>query len=149
MKSKILSVCFLSIAAGGVVFISGCVVRGGGRVAFAPVVIAPQPVYIAPQPVYYAPGPVVEGPVMVPDEYTWDGVEYVGLVGDQYYYLGPGHMWLVAEPWRLERFHGWERDHRDWREHATVNIQFRTDFHGHVQPARRGPGREQKKPEGH
>jgi len=150
MKSKILSVGFLSIAAGGVVFLSGCVVRPDGRGAFAPIIIAaPQPVYIAPQPVYIAPEPVVEGPVMVPDQYTWDGVEYVGLVGDQYFYLGPGNMWLVADPFRLDRFHGWERGHPDWREHATHNDRFRTDHNGHVQPARGGSAKgEKKKPEG-
>jgi hypothetical protein len=149
MKSKVLRVCCLSVAVGGAISLAGCVVRPDGRVAFAPIIIAaPQPVYVAPQPVYYAPGPVVvAGPVMVPDDYTWDGVEYVGLVGDQYYYLGPGNMWLLAEPFRLERFHGWERDHRDWREHAVHNDRFRTDHNGHVQPARGRPakGGEQKK----
>ena len=53
---------------------------------------------------------------MVPDSYAWDGYEYVGLVGDQYYYLGPGNVWLFCEPFRLERFHGWERGHADWRD---------------------------------
>jgi len=71
---------------------------------------------------------------MIPESYVWDGVEFVGLVGDQYFYLGPGNVWLVAEPFRLERFHGWERDHRDWRDHATPNDRFRTDRNGHIQP---------------
>jgi hypothetical protein len=26
--------------------------------------------------------------VGMPDSYAWDGVEYVGVVGDQYMYLG-------------------------------------------------------------
>ena len=147
MKLKILRPGFLVIAAGGLVFLAGCVVRPDGRVAFAPIIIAaPQPVYVAPPPVYIAPGPVVE----VPDDYAWDGVEYVGLVGDQYYYLGPGDVWLVADPFRLERFHGWERGHRDWREHAIRNDRFRTDHNGHAQPGRGGPtrGGEKRRPDG-
>jgi hypothetical protein len=74
---------------------------------------------------------------MVPETYVWDGVEYVGVVGDQYFYLGPGDVWLVCEPFRMERFHGWERDHRDWREHAIRNDRFRRDARGHEQPRNR------------
>ena len=59
--------------------------------------------------------------VGVPDAYVWDGVEYVGVVGDQYMYLGPGGAWLVCDPIRLGRFHGWERGHADWRGHAIRN----------------------------
>lgn len=109
--------------------LSGCVVQPNGQVglmvptvAFAPAVV------VAP--------PVVVEPVMVPEAYTWDGVEYVGLVGDQYFYLGAGNVWLVAGPDRLERFHGWERGHPDWRNHATRNDRFRKDAHGHAQPRR-------------
>ena len=107
------------MAAGG--FVSGCVVEPNGGVAFQPfVVVAPPPVEVAP--------------VMVPDSYAWDGYEYVGLVGDQYYYLGPGNIWLFCEPFRLDRFHGWERGHADWRNHAIRNDRYRTDRNGHVQP---------------
>jgi hypothetical protein len=70
---------------------------------------------------------------MVPDSYVWDGYEYVGFVGDRYYYLGPGNVWLFCEPFRLERFHGWERGHADWRDHAIRNDRYRTDRNGHVQ----------------
>lgn len=97
--------------------VSGCVVEPNGRVGFAPVVVEPQPV-------------VAE----VPDDYVWDGYEYVGLVGGVYFYLGPGDVWLRCEPWRLERFHGWERGHADWREHAVRNVRYRNDSHGHYQP---------------
>ncbi|MGA2869125.1 MAG: hypothetical protein ABSF34_08195 [Verrucomicrobiota bacterium] len=109
-------------------------VQPDGRVAFEPIVVAaPQPVvYAAPPPVYVAPAPAVV--VGVPDSYVWDGDEYVGLVGDQYYYLGPGNVWIVAEPWRIDRFHGWERGHPDWRGHATRNDRYRADAHGRVQP---------------
>jgi hypothetical protein len=71
---------------------------------------------------------------MVPDSYAWDGYEYVGLVGDQYFYLGPGDVWLVCDPFRLDRFHGWERGHPDWRAHAIRNDRFRKDAHVPVIP---------------
>lgn len=76
------------------------------------------------------PPPVVE----VPDTYIWNGVEFVGMVGDRYFYLGPGNVWLACDPVRLERFRGWERYHSDWRDHATRNDRFRNDAHGHVAP---------------
>jgi hypothetical protein len=127
MKNKCLRVFVLSMAAVG--FVSGCVVEPNGRVAFQPfVVVAPQPMVVV------APPPVEVAPAMVPDSYVWDGYEYVGLVGDQYYYLGPGNVWLFCEPFRLERFHGWERGHADWRNHAIRNDRYRTDRNGHVQP---------------
>lgn len=125
---------------------SGCVVEPNGRVAFQPfVVVAPAPVYVAPQPMVVVAPPSVEvAPMMVPDSYAWDGYEYVGLVGDQYYYLGSGNVWLFCEPFRLDRFHGWERGHAGWRDHAVRNDRYRTDRNGHVQPRhddRQGKGR--------
>src|SRR5580704_8962581 len=97
MNTNCLRVCFLSIVGGGLV--SGCVVEPNGEVAFQPfVVVAPAPVVVVSAPV---------SPVMVPDSYAWDGYEYVGLVGDQYFYLGSGNVWLVCDPFRLDRFHGW------------------------------------------
>ena len=108
-----------SIAALALLLVSGCVVRPDGRVGVeAGVVVAP---------------PVVEV-AMVPDDYYWDGYEYVGLVGDQYYYLGPGNVWLVCDPVRLERVHGWERVHPDWQVHVIRNDRYRNDSHGHYQP---------------
>jgi hypothetical protein len=103
---------------------SGCVVRPDGRVGIG-VGVAFQPVVVATPP-----------PVTVPDDYVWDGYEYVGLVGDQYYYLGPGDVWLIADPFRLDRFHGWERGHPDWHAHAIRNDRYRRDAHGHEQPRR-------------
>jgi hypothetical protein len=130
MKTKYLRACILSAAAGGLGLISGCVVQPDGRLAFQPVVVE-------------APAPMVvdAGPVMVPDDYVWDGVEFVGLVGDQYYYLGPGNVWLVCDPLRLERFHGWEGGHPDWRSHAVRNDAYRTDRNGHVQPRHGAPAK--------
>ena len=92
-----------------------------------PVVIVPPapPAVVVPAP---APAVTVEG---VPDTYTWDGVEFVGFVGTQYYYLGPDNAWLPMDGVRLGRFHDWERDHADWRAHATRNELYRHDAHGH------------------
>ncbi|HEY1716709.1 MAG TPA: hypothetical protein VGH42_00255 [Verrucomicrobiae bacterium] len=118
-----------SIVILALMFVSGCVVRPDGRVTFAPIVVAPAPVVVAPPPA------TVEV-AAVPDDYVWDGYEYVGVVGDQYYYLGPGNVWLVCDPVRLERFHGWEGSHRDWRVHAIRNDRYRNDAHGHYQPRR-------------
>lgn len=109
--------------------VSGCVVDQNGRVVWPVVQIAP-PVYVQPPIVEVAP----PEPVMIPETYVWDGVEFVGVVGDQYFYLGDGDVWLVADPFRLERFHGWERDHPDWRDHAIRNDRFRKDAHGREQP---------------
>jgi hypothetical protein len=104
---------------------AGCVVQPDGRLAFEPVVIAPAPVVVEPAP---------PAPVFVPDTYVWDGYEYVGIIGDQYFYLGPGNVWLVCEPFRLERFQGWVGAHPDWRYHAIRNDRYRTDRYGHVHP---------------
>jgi len=90
-------------------------------------------VSVAPPVVDVAP-PVAEVTVGVPDAYVWDGVEYVGFVGGQYMYLGPGGAWLVCGPVRLERFHGWERGHPDWRRTAIRNEG--RNAHGRA-PARR------------
>ncbi len=123
-----------SIATLTLILVSGCVREPNGDLAFAPVVVASPPpvVYVSPTPppVYVVP----PGPVMVPDDYVWDGYEYVGVVGGQYCYLGAGNVWLVCEPFRLERFHGWEKDHPDWHAHAIRNDRYRTDSHGHYQP---------------
>ena len=70
----------------------------------------------------------------VPDTYCWDGDEYVGIVGDQYNYLGPGNVWLVCDPVRLTRFNDFERVHPDWRTHLVTNERYRNDAHGHAHP---------------
>jgi hypothetical protein len=128
-RIKCLHACLLLVATGGLALVSGCVVQPNGQVGlYLPMVVVAPPVVVA--------SPVVVEPVMVPEAYTWDGVEYVGLVGDQYFYLGAGNVWLLAGPDRLERFHGWERGHPDWRNHATRNDRFRKDARGHVQPRR-------------
>ena len=126
MNKNCMRGCLLSAVAGGLVMVSGCVIEPNGAVAFRPVVVV-----APPPPVVVEPAVTVS--VGVPDDYVWDGTEYVGLVGDQYYYLGPGDVWLLCDPVRLDRFHGWERGHPDWRSHAIRNDRFRRDAHGHEQ----------------
>jgi hypothetical protein len=77
-------------------------------------------VSVAP-PSVYVPPPQAVVTVGVPDAYVWDGAEFVGEVGGQYMYLGPGGGWLVCDPIMLGRFHGWERGHPDWRRSAVRN----------------------------
>ena len=86
--------------------VSGCVVRPYGGIAVE------------------APAPVVSVDVY-PDDYVWDGYEYIGVVGGVYYYLGPNHVWIRCEPFRVARFHDWERVHPDWHAHATHNVNYR------------------------
>ena len=101
-----LQICLLSLMTVGLVGLTGCAISFGGSSA--------------------PPSDVVGGdPGLVPDAYTYDGVETVGVVGDQYVYLGPGDVWILCEPFRLERFHAWERDNAGWRERAVRNDRFR------------------------
>ena len=95
MKTKCLYASLIAM------LISGCVVRVGP--APGPVVVAPPP----PPPLEF-----------VPEYYVWDGYEYVGEYGGGFYYLGPGGGWIICDRARLERFHGWERGHPDWRRGA-------------------------------
>jgi hypothetical protein len=106
----------IPLAAVGIATAMACI-AGPSIIITAP---APTVVVSAPAPVVVAPAPV-----MVPDTYVWDGYEYVGVVGDQYYYLGPGNAWIVMDPTRLHRFQGWSGKHSDWRTHATHNVLYR------------------------
>jgi hypothetical protein len=97
------------------------------------VVPAPAPVVVAPAPVVVVqpPAPAVTVVVAVPDTYVWDGVEFVGVVGTQYYYLGAGDLWLPFDHVREVRFHDWEQAHADWRLHVIINEKYRRDAKGH------------------
>ncbi|MGA2243738.1 MAG: hypothetical protein ABSH48_01965 [Verrucomicrobiota bacterium] len=81
-----------------------------------------------------APAPGITVNIGVPDTYAWDGYEYVGVIGDQYYYLGPGNVWLPMGADRLAHFHSWEKAHLDWRTHAIRNERYRLDAQGHAHP---------------
>ncbi len=80
------------------------------------------------------PAPAVTVDIGVPDVYVWDGYEYVGVIGAQYYYLGPGDVWLALDPDHLARWHDWEKDHGDWRDHTIRNERYRRDAQGHDHP---------------
>jgi hypothetical protein len=99
MKTTVKSKICLSVVMTALV--SGCTVtvtpRGGEMVVAPP------------------PPPAV---VVAPEFYVWDGVEFVGEVNGAYMYLNPGGVWVVCDGPRLERFHGWERYHADWRRTA-------------------------------
>ena len=101
MKTKCLHACLMAI------LISGC----SRSEAPAP---PPGPAPAPPGPAAMAP-PLV---AIVPDSYVWDGFEFVGEFGGGFYYFGPGGAWVACDPVRLERFHGWERGHPDWRSGA-------------------------------
>jgi hypothetical protein len=93
---------------------------------------------------------VVAPVIMVPEVYTWDGYENVGIVDGQYFYLGPGDVWLACDPDRLTRFHGWERGHADWQTHAIRNDRYRNDAHGNAHPVRHdGPEKADAQPVRH
>ncbi|MGA2245301.1 MAG: hypothetical protein ABSH48_09895 [Verrucomicrobiota bacterium] len=134
MNKKTVRMISLSTAAAGLAFVSGCAVDQNGHLALVvPTVVVAPPVVVAPAPVVVAEAPVVEV-AMVPETYVEVDGEFVGVVGDQYFYLGPGGLWLVCDSVRMEHFRSWERDHRDWREHAIRNDRFRKDAHGHEAP---------------
>ena len=86
----------------------------------------------APAVMVQVPAPVITA--AVPDAYVWDGFEFVGVVGTEYFYLGAGGYWLPCDSMQQARFHDWEKAHADWRTHATANVDYRLDAHGHVHP---------------
>ena len=97
------------------------------------IVVHPPSVSVqTPPPPPVAPGVSVE--IGVPDNYVWDGQEYVGVIGDQYYYLAPGDVWMPMPQARIVFFHDWETHHHDWREHAIVNEKYRYDAHHKEHP---------------
>ena len=72
--------------------------------------------------------------MQVPSSYVWDGRQFVGAVGNQFYYLGPGNVWVPMDRARMNNFRAWERANPHWRSWATPNVRYRT---------RRPPGRPQ------
>ena len=136
------------ILIGSIITLTGCIAYTPPSFAIVPpepvVVVAPHMVAVAPPVAIVAPPAVVVAPPvvaitpqvevvapmvnveLVPESYTWDGFEYVGIVGGGYVYLGSGGVWYHCESWRLNRFHGWERNgHADWRTHAIRNNNYR------------------------
>ena len=70
----------------------------------------------------------------VPETYVYDGSEYVGCVGNQYYYLNSHKCWVPMDRTRLARFQSYQKAHADWRTHATRNMNYRHDANGHAVP---------------
>jgi len=138
---KTMRVSILTVATATLLFVFGCVMEPDGAIVFHP------PVFVVPPP----PAVVISTPepAPVPDSYVWDGTEYVGCIGDSYFYLGPGNIWIACDGPRLERFHGWERQHGGWRGHAIKNVRFRNDGrdHGHSPPPRGRDDKEKHEPE--
>lgn len=127
MKTSMKYVIPLAIA--GIAVAAVCLARPGIILTPPTVVVsAPPPVAVSPEPV-----------VVVPDSYVWDGYEYVGVVDGQYYYLGPGNVWIVMDPMRLHRFDIWAGHHPDWRARATHNVRYRSGSAYHPHPIPTGP----------
>jgi hypothetical protein len=87
---------------------------------------------------------VISPPVVVttpvPETYVWDGAEYVGVVNGQYYYLGPGNVWIALDSQRMNRFHAWQHSNPNWQAHATHNTRYRGNNHvPQPQPMRHVP----------
>ncbi len=99
-------------------------------------IVAPPPPVVTVQ----VPAPAVTVQIGVPDSYVWDGYEYVGLIGGQYFYLGADNRWIACDPVRLAHFQGWEKAHMDWRAHATANAKYRLDAQGHNHPWHKDQG---------
>ncbi len=118
------------------------VIVGGAVAVFCfaqPVVVTPPAITVTPPAVVVAapPAPVV---VVAPDYYYWDGVEYIGVVGDQYYYLGPDNNWVICDDVRVHRFQSWEHDHPDWQARGTHNVRYHNmAMPPHAQPMHAAP----------
>jgi hypothetical protein len=100
------------------------------------VVSAPAPAVTVAIPAVTVVSPAVTVETTVPDTYYWDGYENVGIIGSQYYYLGPGNVWLAMDTPHLAHFHAWQNAHADWRTHSVRNELYRHDAHGHTVPMR-------------
>lgn len=123
------------LSAGALTFMSASALMAQTVIIKGPALPPPPSVviHVPPPPVVVVPAPTVTVDV-VPDSYVWDSREYVGVVGAQFVFLGPGNVWLPMPHERIEFFHDWEKHHQDWREHCIVNERYRTDAHGKVHP---------------
>ena len=67
------------------------------------------------------PGVAVVG--FAPDYCFWDGYEYAGWYGGEYYYWGPRQVWVVCDPVRSQRVNVWVKTHPDWRARTVPTVQ--------------------------
>jgi hypothetical protein len=63
-------------------------------------------------------------PAAVPQNYVWDGFEFVGRVGGKYYYLGPDNTWVLLDGIRRQRYQQWQRSNPTWQQQQVRNTQF-------------------------
>lgn len=85
----------------------------------------------SPPPPVVAPVPPPTGYVTyVPEDYAWDGYEYVGVSGGQYVYWSGG-TWVLADPVIVARFQGWQHHHPEWRRHAMHYHREREELERH------------------
>lgn len=94
-------------------------IRAFGAVCFAALTLASGCADKDPPPP--PPGVAVIG--FVPDYCFWDGYEYVGWYGDQYYYWGPRRVWIICDPVRVEHVSVWMKTHPNQRIPASTQLQ--------------------------
>ena len=136
MKTKSISLK-VALTALGVSSLAALPVLAGPPVVTVQVPAPPPVTIVAPAPpavVVQTPAPPVTVEAAVPDTYVWDGVEFVGVMSTQYYYLGPDKSWLPFDTVRETRFHDWEKAHADWHSHLIRNELYRRDARGHEYP---------------
>ena len=97
-----------------------------------PCIAGPTVAEVTPRPVLITTAPVAE----VPTVYVWDGSEYVGQVGANYYYLGPNKTWVKFDKPRQDRFDDWQKKNPGWRSHQIQNTRYRAHDMGQSHPAK-------------
>ena len=86
-----------------------------------------------------SPPPRVAVVGFVPDYCFWDGYEYVGWYGDDYYYWGPHRTWIICDPIRVQHVKVYVQDHPNWGTRVRPNVQYPVDANGHPHPLRIPP----------
>ena len=61
---------------------------------------------------------------VVPRRYVWDGFEFVGRGGNQYFYLGPNNVWTVMDDPRMRRFHEFQIANPNWQQQQIRNTRY-------------------------
>jgi hypothetical protein len=61
---------------------------------------------------------------VVPRRYVWDGFEFVGRGGNQYFYLGPNNVWMVMDNARLRRFQEFQIANPNWQQNQIRNTRY-------------------------
>ncbi len=69
----------------------------------------------------------------LPDYCFWDGYEYIGWVGTDYYYWSPRHVWVISDPVRVQRANVWMKAHPEWASHVANTAQPKPKIDNHPQ----------------